>query len=195
MSTCRLCRQCGQWLRTEPFCSGCTSRPQWAQVKALFVPVTVNRRFTQRPSNTRLYPRAVEPFRQARYSGDMNASGTFEVKMTAQDSTTNLGRFALDKVFYGDLEAVSQGEMLSIMTKTAGSAGYVALEVVTGRLAGRSGTFALQHSGIMNRGLPSLNLQIIPDSGTLELIGLAGTMEIDQSDGIHKYTLEYELPE
>ena len=125
----------------------------------------------------------------------MNASGTFEVKMTPQDALTAVGRFALDKVFRGDLEAVSQGQMLSIMTKTAGSAGYVALEVVTGKLSGRSGTFALQHSGIMNRGASSLNLQIIPDSATLELTGLAGTMEINQSDGKHQYTLEYELPD
>ena len=125
----------------------------------------------------------------------MNASGTFEVQMTPQDALTAVGRFALDKVFRGDLEAVSQGQMLSIMTKTAGSAGYVALEVVTGKLSGRSGTFALQHSGIMNRGASSLNLQIIPDSATLELTGLAGTMEINQSDGKHQYTLEYELPD
>ena len=123
------------------------------------------------------------------------ASGTFEVKMTPQDSATGVSKFALDKVFHGDLEAVSQGEMLSIVTATSGSAGYVALEVVTGRLAGRSGTFALQHSGIMSRGTPSLSLQVIPDSGTLELTGLAGTMAIDRSDGKHQYTLEYELPD
>ena len=115
--------------------------------------------------------------------------------MTPQDALTAVGRFALDKVFRGDLEAVSQGEMLSLITSVSGSAGYVALEVVTGTLSGRSGTFALQHSGIMNRGAPSLSLQIIPDSGTLELSGLSGTMEIDRSDGKHQYALEYELPE
>ena len=123
------------------------------------------------------------------------ATGTFEVKMTPQDSTTGIGRFVLDKIFHGDLEAVSQGEMLSIGTATAGSAGYVALEVVTGKLSGRSGAFALQHSGIMNRGAPSLSLQVIPDSGTLELTGLVGTMAIDRSDGNHQYVLEYELPD
>ncbi len=115
--------------------------------------------------------------------------------MTPQDAQTAVGRFVLDKVFHGDLEAVSQGEMLSFGTATAGSAGYVALEVVTGTLSGRSGTFALQHSGIMNRGEPSLSLHVIPDSGTLELTGLTGTMKIDRSDGQHQYTLEYELPE
>lgn len=123
------------------------------------------------------------------------AVGAFEVKMTPQDAQTAVGRFVLDKVFHGDLEAESLGEMLSIGTATAGSAGYVALEVVTGRLSGRSGSFALQHSGIMNRGVPNLSLQVIPDSGTLELTGLTGTMEIDRSDGKHQYTLEYELPD
>ena len=123
------------------------------------------------------------------------ASGTFEVKMTPQDSATGVSKFALDKVFHGDLEAVSQGEMLSLISAISGSAGYVALEVVTGTLAGRSGAFALQHSGIMNRGAPSLSLQVIPDSGTLALTGLAGAMSITQSDGVHQYTLEYELPE
>ena len=115
--------------------------------------------------------------------------------MTPQDAQTAVGRFVLDKIFHGQLEAVSQGEMLSFGTATSGSAGYVALEVVTGSLSGRSGTFALQHSGIMNRGAPSLSLQVIPDSGTLELTGLAGTMQIDRSGGTHQYTLEYELPD
>lgn len=124
----------------------------------------------------------------------MNALGTFEVKMTPQDSATGVSKFALDKVFRGDLEGVSQGEMLSFGTATTGSAGYVALEVVTGTLSGRSGSFALQHSGIINRGEPSLSLQVIPDSGTLELTGLSGTMSIDRSDGNHKYALEYDLP-
>lgn len=124
----------------------------------------------------------------------MNALGTFEVKMTPRDSATGVSKFALDKVFCGDLEGVSQGEMLSFGTATTGSAGYVALEVVTGTLSGRSGSFALQHSGIINRGAPSLSLQVIPDSGTLELTGLSGTMSIDRSDGNHKYALEYDLP-
>ena len=124
----------------------------------------------------------------------MNALGTFEVKMTPQDSATGVSKFVLDKVFHGDLEGISQGEMLSFITQITGSAGYVALEVVTGTLSGRSGTFTLQHSGMMNRGAPSLSLQVIPDSGTLELTGLSGTMKINQSDDIHKYALEYELP-
>ena len=124
----------------------------------------------------------------------MIASGKFEVKMTPQDSATGVSKFVLDKVFHGDLEGISQGEMLSFITQITGSAGYVALEVVTGTLSGRSGTFTLQHSGMMNRGAPSLSLQVIPDSGTLELTGLSGTMKINQSDDIHKYALEYELP-
>ena len=124
----------------------------------------------------------------------MNALGTFEVTMTPQESATAVNKLLLEKVFHGDLEAVGLGEMLSFIATVGGSAGYVALEVVTGKLAGREGAFALQHSGLMNRGSQSLSLQIIPDSGTLELTGIAGAMQIERMDGVHRYALEYELP-
>src|SRR5580698_5077962 len=116
------------------------------------------------------------------------AKGTFEVKMTPQtwsESPTDnsLGRFLLDKQYHGDLEAISQGQMLSAGTAEKGSAGYVAIEKVAGTLHGRTGSFALQHSGIMNRGVPQLTITIVPDSGAGELQGVAGTLTLEIADG------------
>lgn len=105
-----------------------------------------------------------------------------------------VSRFNLDKKYHGDLEASASGEMLAAMTATKGSAGYVAIEKVTGKLAGRFGTFHLQHTGIMNRGAPSLTITVVPDSGTGELTGLAGTMTIKvAADGSHAYEFAYTL--
>jgi hypothetical protein len=127
-----------------------------------------------------------------------HASGPFEVKMTPQPPDENagdapIGRMTLDKQFHGDLEATSKGAMLAAGTAVQGSAGYVAMERVTGTLNGRSGTFVLQHSGTMNRGTPHLTLTVVPDSGTGELEGLAGSMTIDRVDGKHSYGFEYTL--
>jgi hypothetical protein len=124
-----------------------------------------------------------------------HASGTFEVKLTPQATeAADLGRMALDKQFHGDLEATSKGEMLSAMTAVQGSAGYVALEKVTGSLKGRTGTFVLQHTGLMNRGTPQLTITVVPDSGTGQLEGLTGTMAIQIEGGKHSYTFDYTLP-
>lgn len=126
------------------------------------------------------------------------AGGAFEVQLAPQQSQEDIGdptigRMALDKIFHGDLEATSKGEMLAVRTDIQGSAGYVAIERVRGRLHGRTGTFALQHSGIMTRGTPQLVITVIPDSGTEELAGLAGRMTIDISEGKHSYEFEYTL--
>jgi len=123
------------------------------------------------------------------------ATGTFEVTLTPQPQDTPVGRMNLAKTFHGELEGTSSGEMLAFGTKVAGSAGYVALEHFTGTLAGKSGTFALQHNGIMNRGVPSLTIQIVPDSGNGQLEGLSGRMTLERVDGVHHYTLDYTLPE
>jgi hypothetical protein len=104
-----------------------------------------------------------------------------------------IGRMILDKQFHGDLEATSQGQMLAAGTEVKGSAGYVAMERVTGTLHGRGGTFVLMHTGIMNRGTPSLKITVVPDSGTGGLAGLAGSMTIDIVDGKHTYGFEYTL--
>lgn len=130
----------------------------------------------------------------------MSASGPFSVKMEpqTQDEASESqvpGRMLLDKEFHGDLEATSKGQMLTALTAVEGSAGYVAIERVSGTLAGRRGTFALQHSGIMTRGTQQLTITVVPDSGTEQLVGLAGTMEIDIVDGKHSYNLAYTLPQ
>ncbi len=127
-----------------------------------------------------------------------HAAGPFVVKLNQlalEDKTegTLLARMSLDKQFQGDLEAVSRGEMLSAGTAVKGSAGYVAIERVSGTLNGRRGTFVLQHSGTMMRGEPNLTISVVPDSGTGELEGLAGTMTIAIVDGKHSYEMHYTL--
>jgi hypothetical protein len=124
-----------------------------------------------------------------------SAIGTFQVKLTAQasDGDARLGRLTIDKQFQGDLEATSKGEMLTGSTQVKGSAGYVAMELVTGKLNGRSGSFILQHTGTMDRGNPSLSVTVVPDSGTDELTGLTGKMAINIADGKHSYQLQYTL--
>ena len=128
------------------------------------------------------------------------ASGAFEVTLTprAMDDQAEggpLGRMGIDKRFHGELEATSQGEMLTAFTGVKGSAGYVAIERVTGTLHGRGGSFILQHNGIMDRGAPRLTIAVVPDSGTDGLAGLAGTMTIDIDDGKHSYGFEYTIGE
>ncbi len=122
-----------------------------------------------------------------------NAKGAFEVKLTPEKSDEYIARMAIDKVFKGDLQATSQGQMLSAETEVQGSAGYVAMERVVGILGGHRGTFLLQHHGTMNRGKSQLRINVVPDSGTGELSGLSGEMEIQIIDGNHFYDLKYEL--
>lgn len=129
----------------------------------------------------------------------MHASGSFEVKMIPQPAEegvgdASIGRMALDKQYHGDLAAIGKGQMLAIHTAVEGSAGYVALERVSGTLHGRSGAFVLQHSGTMTRGAPQLIISVVPDSGSDELQGLAGTLAITITGGQHFYDFEYTLP-
>jgi Protein of unknown function (DUF3224) len=128
------------------------------------------------------------------------ASGTFEVQLKPQAPDENteditLGQLSIDKQFQGDLEASSKGQMLTAGTGVQGSAGYVAIERVSGTLHGRSGSFVLQHSGTMTRGAAQLTVSVVPDSGTGELVGLAGTMAITIADGKHSYDFEYTIAE
>lgn len=128
-----------------------------------------------------------------------HAAGPFEVNLTPQPPeacNATLGRMTIDKQFHGELEAVSQGQMLSVLTDTKGSAGYVAMEIVNGTLAGHKGTFVLQHSGTMDRGQSQLTVTVVPDSGTGELRGLNGSMKIRiETGGRHFYEFDYEIGE
>lgn len=122
------------------------------------------------------------------------ASGLFDVKLTPQSSgDESIGRLIIDKEFHGDLEATSKGEMLAAGTETTGSAAYVAVEKVTGRLNGKTGTFILQHSGTMTRGEGRLSVTVVPDSGTGDLAGMTGSMSINITDGKHFYELDYSI--
>src|ERR1700733_2734189 len=129
-----------------------------------------------------------------------HATGTFTVKTDPQPPDEKaggaaLGRLLLDKQFHGDLEATSKGTMLAAGTAVKGSAGYVAIELVTGTLNGHTGTFVLQHTGTMTRGVPQLSITVVPDSGTGQLVGLTGKMTIIIADGKHSYDFEYTLSE
>ena len=126
----------------------------------------------------------------------MQAKGEFEVKLAPQDDTaieSPLGRMTIDKQFHGDLEAISKGQMLAAMTAVQGSGVYVAIEKVTGTLQGRKGSFFLHHTGVMKRGASQLNVTVVPDSGTEELEGLSGTLQIIVADGKHSYEFEYAI--
>jgi Protein of unknown function (DUF3224) len=129
-----------------------------------------------------------------------HASGTFEVKLNPQDPVdkaegSTLGRMSIDKQLHGDLEGTSKGQMLTAMTDVKGSAGYVAIERITGTLHGRSGSFALQHTGTMTGGTQLLTITVVPDSGSGQLVGLAGKMTINIADQKHFYEFEYTLPD
>jgi hypothetical protein len=129
-----------------------------------------------------------------------HAAGPFDVKLTPQDDKLDptLGRMTIEKQFHGDLEASSKGQMLTASTDVKGSAGYVAVERVTGTLRTpegvRTGTFALIHRGTLTRGAPELSVTVVPDSGTGQLVGLTGKMTINIADGKHSYDFEYTLP-
>jgi len=127
----------------------------------------------------------------------MTAAGPFEVKLTPQPPGEDavLGRLVLSKEFHGGLEATSKGQMLAFSSSVKGSAGYVAMEQVTGTLRGKQGTFVLQHNGIMTRGDGQLSVTVVPDSGTEDLVGLSGAMTIDITGGKHAYVFEYTLPD
>lgn len=128
-----------------------------------------------------------------------HASGTFDVKLSPlaaynTQEGAGLGRMSIDKQFHGALTASSKGEMLTASGSVKGSAAYVAVERVSGTLGDRSGSFALQHTGIMDRGAPQLTISVVPDSGTAQLQGLSGTMGISIIDGKHYYDFAYHLP-
>ena len=129
----------------------------------------------------------------------MHAKGTFDVKVApvAEDKAegSTLGRYSLDKQYHGDLDASAKGEMLTAGSDVKGSGAYVAMERVTGTLNGRKGSFALVHRGTMGPGSMELSVTVVPDSGTGQLTGLTGTLNIVIADGRHSYDLDYTIPD
>ena len=128
----------------------------------------------------------------------MIVKGSFELTMHPEPpydtvEGVTLARVRFDKRFAGPLEATSEVNMIGARTPIEGSAGYVAVERVTGVLVGKRGSFVLMHTGLMTRGTPSLSVVIVPDSGTGELAGIFGTMKIENEGGKHGYELDYEL--
>ncbi len=129
------------------------------------------------------------------------ASGTFDVKVIPQKpdnkeaESANIGRMSLDKLFHGDIEGASKGEMLGVRNADLVSGGYVAIERITGTLHARTGSFVLQHSGTMDRGSQRTTITVVPDSGTDKLVGLTGKMTIKIEGGKHFYEFDYALPD
>ena len=127
------------------------------------------------------------------------ARGPMEVNIEPEEpfleqDGLKLNRNIVHKQFSGDMAGTSEAQMIAAFTATPGSAGYVAIEHFTGSVGGKSGSFVLQHSGTMNRGDAQLTVTMVPDSGTGELTGISGTLEIDNEDGNHSYVVDYELP-
>lgn len=124
-----------------------------------------------------------------------HAAGTFEVSMKPLGSSneTGIARMSIDKTFHGGIEGTSQGEMMSSGNPSTGSAGYVALEKVTGKLDGAEGSFVLQHTATMDKGAPTMSVSVVPGSGTGSLEGLAGKLDIQIAQGKHSYSFEYTL--
>ena len=127
------------------------------------------------------------------------ARGSLEVNIEPEapfleQDGLKLNRNVVLKQFSGDMAGSSEAQMIAAFTGTPGSAGYVAIEYFTGSVGEKSGAFALQHSGTMNRGDAQLTVTIVPDSGSGELTGISGTLEIDNEEGEHSYVLDYELP-
>jgi len=142
-------------------------------------------------------PRAApsEKNTQAKEKPTMNeVSGEFDVKTTPVDTGDDkMGMMMADKRYHGDLDATGKGRMLTGMTEVKGSAAYVAIERVSGKLKGAEGTFLLCHQGFMTRGTPALDIRVVPDSGTGGLAGIEGTMHIKITGGKHYYRFEYRL--
>ena len=124
--------------------------------------------------------------------GLMDVNTEAEPPFLEQDGLT-LNRSVVRKEFSGDVVGASEAQMIAAFTGTPGSAAYVAIEHFTGSVGGKSGSFVLQHSGVMNKGDAELTVTIVPDSGTGQLTGISGTLAIDNDEGQHSYVLDYEL--
>jgi len=149
------------------------------------------------------YTRTHSPTQTAAQNGVLvtkHATGPFDVKLAPQGEDDKaegsaLARYSLDKQYHGDLDATAKGTMLTAGTDVKGSAGYVAIERVTGKLNGLTGSFVLQHSGTLTRGAPVQSITVVPDSGTGQLAGLSGKLTVIIDAGKHSYSFDYTLPE
>ncbi len=126
-----------------------------------------------------------------------HAHGSFTVKVQQLTPTPaeGISRYSIDKEIHGDLEATTKGEMFSAGDPKQGAAGYVAIETVTGTLAGKHGSFALQHMATMDKNGPKMTVIVVPGSGTGELKGITGAFTIHIDNGQHSYDLDYTLPD
>jgi len=104
-----------------------------------------------------------------------------------------LTRASVRKTFTGDIEGEGQVEYL-MMYRNDGSATFVGLERVVGRIGGKSGTFVLQRLGVFESGQAKESYSVIPGSATGDLRGLRGDGSSAVGHGLeHPFTLDYEL--
>lgn len=153
---------------------------------------------TTLPTPMLTMPAAAEEADMSEQGKTRHANGKFDVQMIPQQPGEGdpeiIGRMLIDKRYHGPLDGTGKGQFLGVRTATEGSAGYVAMELVVGSLDGKAGSFVLQHSGTMDRGELSLDLEVVPDSGTGELAGLSGSMQIViEEGGDHFYEFHYTL--
>ncbi|MEZ9198242.1 DUF3224 domain-containing protein [Shewanella sp. 10N.286.54.B9] len=124
----------------------------------------------------------------------MIATGEFSIELTpAEDDAVEAGRMSFTKLFSGGIAGTSEGQMLSKRTATVGSAAYVAIETFVGTIDGRQGEISFHHTGVMDKGIDSLSVLVVPDSGTAELAGISGSMMIKIESGVHRYHFDYEI--
>jgi hypothetical protein len=142
-----------------------------------------------------LAPQAAATSKETPMSHHAHGTFTVEVRPLTPPPAEGLGRFSIIKQIHGDLEATGVGEMFSGGDPKQGLAGYVAIEVITGTLGGKHGSFALQHFATMDASGPRMQVIVVPGSGTKELKGLAGTFIIHNDKGAHSYDFDYTLPE
>jgi hypothetical protein len=104
-----------------------------------------------------------------------------------------LTRASVSKTYTGDISGEGQVEYI-MMYRSDGSATFLGLERITGRLAGKTGSFVLQRTGVFEGGQAKETYSIIPGSGTGELHGLTGDGRSAVGHGMeHPFTLSYEL--
>ncbi|HZP03578.1 MAG TPA: DUF3224 domain-containing protein [Terracidiphilus sp.] len=125
-----------------------------------------------------------------------HAHGTFtvDIRPLTPAPAQGLSRFSIIKQIHGNLEGTGVGEMFTGGDPKQGAAGYVAMELVTGTLAGKQGSFALQHFATMDASGPKMQIIVVPGSGTSDLKGIAGEFTIHNDQGAHSYDFDYTLP-
>ena len=127
------------------------------------------------------------------------ASARFAIKnwdekpYSEESGQPKLTRASVTKTLTGDIEGAGQVEYL-MMYRSDGTASFVGLERVTGKVGGRSGSFVLQRTGVFEGGLAKESYSVVPGSATGDLLGLTGSGSTSVGHGMeHPFELTSEL--